>query len=85
MLARKFLHYQQDRPKITGEETEEELSGPAPRSLYLLAACMIKVSFGRLHAAFGSRCTAKIVHPRPCHAVRVLVGFLVGYVRRSTW
>lgn len=43
MLARKFLHYQQDRPKITGDETEEELTGPPPRSLYLLAACMIKV------------------------------------------
>jgi len=43
MLARKFLHYQQDRPKITGEEEEEELTGPAPPSLFLLAACMVKV------------------------------------------
>lgn len=43
MLARKFLHYQQERPRITGDETEEELTGPPPPSLYLLAACMIKV------------------------------------------
>lgn len=48
MLARKFLHYQQDRPKITGDETEEELTGPPPCSLYLLAACMIKVGGGRV-------------------------------------
>lgn len=57
MLARKFLHYQQDRPKITGEETEEELSGPAPRSLYLLAACMIKVGC-RLQVARQHLCLA---------------------------
>lgn len=43
MLARKFLHYQHDRTKITGDETDEELSGPPPASLFLLAACMIKV------------------------------------------
>jgi hypothetical protein len=43
MLARRFLHYQQERPKITGDEKDAEIKGPAPYSLYLLAACMIKV------------------------------------------
>lgn len=43
MLARKFLHYQEKRPKITGDEGDDELSGPPPTSLYLLAACMVKV------------------------------------------
>jgi hypothetical protein len=45
MLARKFLHYQQDRQKVTGDEKEEELKGPPPASLYLLAACMTKVGY----------------------------------------
>jgi hypothetical protein len=55
MLARKFLHYQADRPKITGDETEEELTGPPPPSLFLLAACMVKVRVLRFIGLLGLR------------------------------
>lgn len=64
MLARKFLHYQADRPKITGEETEDELAGPPPNSLFLLAACMIKVGGAPANVAMRrfTRCNAQITH-----------------------
>jgi hypothetical protein len=63
MLARKFLHYQQDRQKVTGDETEQELSGPPPPSLYLLAACMVKVgraSEGILGVWLGKSCSLDV-------------------------